>query len=83
MEPFSKGTLGMALSGKDTGGSQFFITQSVQPHLEGAYTAFGRLTSGFNVLDTIGQYDTVVGIEIKEATGHTIKNDGDTVEERQ
>src|SRR5262249_45543020 len=40
------GTVGMALSGKDTGGSQFFITHSPQPHLDGGYTAFGQVVDG-------------------------------------
>jgi len=38
--------LGMALSGPDTGGSQWFITLSAQPHLDGNYTVFGRLRGG-------------------------------------
>jgi cyclophilin family peptidyl-prolyl cis-trans isomerase len=33
----------MALSGKDTGGSQYFFTHSAQPHLDGGYTVFGQL----------------------------------------
>ncbi len=40
--PFERGTVGMALSGKDTGGSQWFVTHSPQPHLDGGYTVFGR-----------------------------------------
>jgi cyclophilin family peptidyl-prolyl cis-trans isomerase/HEAT repeat protein len=39
-------TLGMALSGPDTGGSQWFITLAAQPHLDGGYTVFGRLRGG-------------------------------------
>ena len=50
---FASGTLGMALSGPDTGGSQFFITLSPQPHLDGGYTVFGRVLSGFEVLHSI------------------------------
>lgn len=45
-EPYSTGTLGMALSGPDTGGSQWFFTLAPQPHLDGGYTVFGRLTRG-------------------------------------
>ena len=41
--PFVRGTVGMALGGPDTGGSQFFITVSPQPHLDGQYTVFGRV----------------------------------------
>ncbi len=43
---YSEGALGMALSGPDTGGSQWFITLSPQPHLETGYTVFGALTWG-------------------------------------
>ena len=42
--------LGMALSGPDTGGSQWFINVSPQPHLDGTYTIFGRLVNGQGTL---------------------------------
>ncbi len=45
--------VGMALSGKDTGGSQFFFTTSPQPHLDGRYTIFGRVIEGMEVADRI------------------------------
>ncbi len=51
--PFVRGTVGIAHDGKDTGGSQFFITQSPQPHLNGRYTVFGRVTKGMDVVDRI------------------------------
>ena len=54
---YDRGVLGMALSGPDTGGSQWFITHSPQPHLDGGYTVFGRVVSGFGVLDRIVQGD--------------------------
>jgi len=44
--PYDVGAVGMALSGPDTGGSQWFITVSPQPHLEGTYTVFGRVSYG-------------------------------------
>jgi cyclophilin family peptidyl-prolyl cis-trans isomerase/HEAT repeat protein len=56
------GTVGMALSGPDTGGSQYFITHSPQPHLDGIYTVFGRVISGAAVLDQIGQGDRIRSI---------------------
>ncbi len=46
---YQTGTLGMALSGPDTGGSQWFITHSPQPHLDGAYTIFGQVVAGAEV----------------------------------
>jgi cyclophilin family peptidyl-prolyl cis-trans isomerase/HEAT repeat protein len=56
---YGRGMLGMALSGPDTGGSQFFLTHSPQPHLDGRYAIFGRLTSGEEVLDRIVQGDRI------------------------
>ena len=56
---YQAGTLGMALSGPDTGGSQFFITHSAQPHLDGGYTVFGQVVSGWDVLTQIVQGDHI------------------------
>lgn len=54
--------LGMALSGPDTGGSQWFITHSPQPHLDGIYTVFGRVVSGGGALARIAQGDRITTI---------------------
>jgi HEAT repeat protein len=62
--PYEEGTVGMALSGKDTGGSQFFIALSPQGHLDAAYTAFGRVTSGMDVAEQILAGDVILGIDI-------------------
>jgi cyclophilin family peptidyl-prolyl cis-trans isomerase/HEAT repeat protein len=62
---YIRGTLGMALSGPNTGGSQFFVTHSPQPHLDGGYTVFGQLLSGGNVLDRIVQGDRIVRITVR------------------
>jgi cyclophilin family peptidyl-prolyl cis-trans isomerase/HEAT repeat protein len=56
---YDRGTVGMALSGPDTGGSQFFITHSPQPHLDGTYTVIGRVISGMDVVDQITQDDRI------------------------
>jgi cyclophilin family peptidyl-prolyl cis-trans isomerase/HEAT repeat protein len=61
---YERGTLGMALSGPDTGGSQWFVTHAPQPHLDGGYTVFGRLQQGGDVLDRIVQGDRIVSITI-------------------
>ncbi len=50
---YERGIVGMALSGKDTGGSQFFICHAPQPHLDGRYTIFGRVTKGMEVVDQL------------------------------
>ena len=55
-------TLGMALSGPDTGESQWFITLSQQPHLDGTYTVFGEVVDGFEVLSRITQGDLIRSI---------------------
>src|SRR2546428_751682 len=59
---YETGTMGMALSGPDTGGSQFFITHSAQPHLDGTYTVFGRVVVGLNVLAGVAQGDRIRSI---------------------
>jgi cyclophilin family peptidyl-prolyl cis-trans isomerase/HEAT repeat protein len=61
---YGRGTLGMALSGPNTGGSQFFVTHAAQPHLDGGYTVFGQLVGGSDVLDRIVQGDRIVRITI-------------------
>jgi cyclophilin family peptidyl-prolyl cis-trans isomerase/HEAT repeat protein len=60
---YERGAVGMALSGPDTGGSQYFLTHSPQPHLDGHYTVFGRVTQGFDVLDRIVQGDQITRID--------------------
>ncbi len=59
---YETGTVGIALSGPDTGGSQYFITHSAQPHLDGTYTIFARVTGGSGILDAIGQGDRIRSI---------------------
>ena len=59
---YETGRVGMALSGPDTGGSQYFITHSAQPHLDGIYTIFGRVVAGVPVLNAIGQGDRIRSI---------------------
>jgi cyclophilin family peptidyl-prolyl cis-trans isomerase/HEAT repeat protein len=51
--------LGMALSGPDTGGSQWFINLSPQPHLNGQYTIFGRVTGSYGPLKRVTQGDVI------------------------
>ena len=53
--PYERGTVGVASAGKDTEGSQFFITHSMQPHLDGRYTAFGRVVEGMDIVDQLLQ----------------------------
>jgi cyclophilin family peptidyl-prolyl cis-trans isomerase len=60
---YERGAVGMALSGPDTGGSQYFITHSPQPHLDGHYTVFGRVVRGYDVLDKIVQGDLITRVD--------------------
>jgi cyclophilin family peptidyl-prolyl cis-trans isomerase len=62
--PYLRGTVGMALDWADTGGSQFFITHSPQPHLDARYTVFGQVVQGMDVVDRLQQWDTINSIRI-------------------
>jgi HEAT repeat protein/cyclophilin family peptidyl-prolyl cis-trans isomerase len=66
--PYLRGTVGMALDWADTGGSQFFITHSPQPHLDAKYTVFGRVLSGMDVVDRIEQGDVIRRVRIWDGT---------------
>jgi cyclophilin family peptidyl-prolyl cis-trans isomerase/HEAT repeat protein len=61
-ERYSLPMAGMALSGADTGGSQWFINLSAQPHLDGQYTIFGRVTGSYVGLARIAQGDVIRSI---------------------
>ncbi len=67
-ENYIRGTVGIATSGKDTGGSQFFITHSPQAHLDGRYTIFGQVISGMDVVNQIVVGDKILEIRIDEGS---------------
>jgi cyclophilin family peptidyl-prolyl cis-trans isomerase len=71
--PYERGAVGMALSGKDTGGSQWFVTHSPQPHLDGGYTVFGRVVSGMEVIDKIARGDRILSISVTESARNASK----------
>jgi len=62
----------MALSGKDTGGSQWFVTHSPQPHLDGGYTVFGNVVSGMEIVDSVVRGDVIRSITITESLPRTL-----------
>ena len=65
MVPYDRGAVGMALSGKDTGGSQWFVTHSPQPHLDGGYTVFGKVNEkDMTVVDKIVRGDKIVSVRV-------------------
>ena len=66
--PYVRGTVGMALDWKDTGGSQWFITLSPQPHLDARYTVFGRVVNGIEVVDRTQPWDVVRQVQIWDGT---------------
>lgn len=65
--PYGTGSVGMALAGPDTGGSQWFVTHAPQPHLDGIYTVFGRVVSGQDVVERLEQWDRITRVTVSEA----------------
>ncbi len=66
--PYLRGTIGMALDWEDTGGSQFFITHSPQPHLDTRYTVLGRVLSGMEVVDQLQPWDVIRRVRVWDGT---------------
>lgn len=64
--PFVRGAVGMALAGKDTGGSQWFVCHSPQPHLDGGFTVFAHVVEGMEVVDALQEGDRILGLEAKD-----------------
>ena len=62
--PYLRGTVGLALDWADTGGSQFFITHTPQPHLDARYPAFGQVIGGMDVVDRLEPWDSIQRIRI-------------------
>ena len=62
---YERGSVGIALAGKDTGGSQFFVTQTAQPHLDGRYSLIGQVDeAGMSVVDQLLPGDRIVRVEL-------------------
>jgi len=61
---YGTGYVGMASAGKDTEGSQWFITHSHAPHLDGGYTIFGRVVNGMAVVKELEVGDSIISVTI-------------------
>ncbi len=80
-----RGSLSMAHAGRDTGGSQFFLTFIETPHLDGKHTVFGRVIEGFDVLGELQKRDPggpnppapdkIIKAEVLRDRGHEYKFD--------
>jgi len=66
--PYLRGVIGMASAGKDTEGSQFFITHAMQPHLDGRYTSFGWVVEGMDAVDRLMVGDRVVRATVERGS---------------
>jgi cyclophilin family peptidyl-prolyl cis-trans isomerase len=60
---YERGTVGIALAGKDTGGSQFFIAHARQPHLDGRFTVIGHVSEGLELVDRILPHERIDHVE--------------------
>lgn len=60
-----RGALAMAHAGKNTGGSQFYITYAPQPHLDGVHTVFGQVVEGMDAVDRLRNQDVMRSVRVQ------------------
>ena len=68
-----QGSISMAHAGKNTGGSQFFLVRAPQPHLDGAHTVFGQVSSGVEIINRLQDGDVMEKVTIQNKSS-TIEN---------
>jgi len=68
-----RGSLSMAHSGKNTGGSQFFLVREKQPHLDGKHTLFGQIKEGLDIIYKLNDGDKMISVVVSDLSS-SIKN---------